>query len=81
MLPAIPPAPPFHSRTVESFSPVFEPRGPVEPGQPLLLLLPKALVSSLHIICSRKGKVLRSCAFIRYNSETEVESQRSRMAH
>ena len=57
MQPAIPPAALFHSRTVQSFSSMFEPRCGVEPGQSLPLPLPKAPGSSLHVRCSRKGKV------------------------
>lgn len=56
MPPAIPPAAPFHSRTVESFLPVFEPRCDVEPGQPLLLPLPKALALLCTLDAEGRGE-------------------------
>lgn len=56
MLPAIPPAAPFHSRTVESFPPLFEPRCDVEPGQSLLLPVPKALALLCTLDAEGRGE-------------------------
>jgi len=56
MLPAIPPAVPFHSRTTESFSAVSEPRCHAEPGQALALPLPKAPGSFSTLAAAGRGK-------------------------
>lgn len=57
MLPAIPPAAPFHSSTAESFPPVFEPRCDVEPGQ-LLLPLSKAFAVLCTLDAEERGEFL-----------------------